>query len=340
MRILQVMAGASQGGAETYFVDLVLALQRAGVSQRVAIRTNPARAQVLKSGGIEPVELKFGGIDFATRRRLAGLIREFQPDVVQTWMNRATRHCPSGDFVHVGWLGGYYDPKYFRRCDHVVAVTPDIVEHLRSEGGWVGTNSHSLPTFAPNVPAPPVPRATFNTPDDVPLFLALGRLHAKKAFDVLLLALAQVPTAYLWIAGEGPLQAELENQMAALGLGDRVRFLGWRTDREALLAAADVCVMPSRYEPFGTVMIEAWAAKTPLIVAAAAGPKGLVTPDVDAILVPVDDVDALGHAMRRLIAEPEFGRALVSGGYAHYRGQFTEAAVVKQYMNFYASITG
>jgi glycosyltransferase involved in cell wall biosynthesis len=98
--------------------------------------------------------------------------------------------------------------------------------------------------------------------------------------------------------------------------------------------------MPSRYEPFGTVMIEAWASKTPLIVAAAAGPKGLVTPDVDAILVPVDDVDALGHAMRRLIAEPEFGRALVSGGYAHYENQFTEAAMVKQYMNFYASIAG
>ena len=339
MRVLQVIAGAPQGGAETYFADLVLALARAELDQRAAIRTNPTRAALLRDGGVATTELKFGGLDFSTRRGLRRIINDFRPDVVQTWMNRATRHCPSGNFVHVGWLGGYYRPKYFTRCDHVVGVTQDIIDHMRNHGGWVGSNSHYLPTFAPNAPAPPVPRATFETPDDVTLFLALGRLHTKKAFDILLEALARIPGPYLWIAGEGPLEAELKQQTAKLGLGDRVRFLGWRTDREALLAAADACVMPSRFEPFGTVMVEAWAAKTPLIVAAADGPKRAVKPNVDAILVPMDDVAALADAMRRLIAEPAFAAALAKGGFEHYQATFNEEAVVKQYLKFYSAIT-
>lgn len=339
MRVLQVMAGASQGGAETYFADLVLALARAGLEQRAAIRTNASRAALLGDGNIATTELKFGGLDFSTRRGLQRIIDDFRPDVVQTWMNRATRHCPAGNFVHVGWLGGYYAPKYFTGCDHVVGVTQDIVDHMRSNGGWIGINSYYLPTFAPNVPALPVPRATFDTPEDVTLFLALGRLHTKKAFDILLESLALIPGPYLWIAGEGPLEAVLKQQTEKLGLGDRVRFLGWRTDREALLGAADVCVMPSRFEPFGTVMVEAWAAKTPLIVADADGPKRTVNSDVDAIMVPMDDVQALAAAMRRLIAEPDFAQALVKGGYEHYQAKFNEDAVVKQYLEFYSAIT-
>jgi len=66
-----------------------------------------------------------------------------------------------------------------------------------------------------------------------------------------------------------------------LGLESRVRFSGWRDDRAALLAAADICVFPSRYEPFGTVTVDAWAAKRPLIAAAAQGPKAYVTDGTD-----------------------------------------------------------
>ncbi len=97
--------------------------------------------------------------------------------------------------------------------------------------------------------------------------------------------------------------------------------------------------MPSRFEPFGTVMAEVWAAKTPLIVAAADGPRRTVIPNVDAILVPMDDVAALADAMRRLIAEPLFAEALVKSGFEHYQSTFNEEAIVKQYLEFYSAIT-
>ncbi len=332
------MAGAAVGGAETYFVDMVTALARAGLDQRVVIRAEPRRAAQLRQAGLDPLELPFGGLlDFSTKRALRRHITSLRPAIVQTWMSRATEFCSRGGFVHVGWLGGYYKPATFRGCDHSVGVTTDIVRHLR-EGGLPQERTHYIPTFAVHRDAVPVSRASLQTPDGVPLLLALGRLHPKKGFDVLLKALAQVEGVWLWLAGEGELRGQLEALAASAGVADRVRFLGWRTDREALLATCDACVMPSRYEPFGTVMIEAWAATKPLVVTAAAGPRGLVRDGVDALLVPIDDVDALAGAIRRVTADRGLAGTLAQNGHGAYVERFTEQAVVRQYLRFYEGI--
>ena len=339
MRVFQVMAGATAGGAETYFIDLVLALHRAGLDQRVAIRRDARRAAALRQGGLDPIELSFGGpLDLTTRGALRRAFREWRPDIVQTWMNRATRLCPRGSFRHIGWLGGYYDPTYFRRCDHAVAVTADIVLHLRRAGGWLAERSHVVPTFARRTGAAAAPRESLATPADAPLVVALGRLHRKKAFDVLLQALTLVPRAWLWLAGAGPLRAQLERLAGRLGIADRVRFLGWRNDRESLLAAADIVALPSRYEPFGTVMLEAWAAARPLVAAAAAGPRELLRDGVDALLVPVDSPPALADAIRRLIADDALAGRIARAGHARWRERFTEEAVVTQALDLYRRI--
>src|SRR6185295_10481145 len=139
------------------------------------------------------------------------------------------------------------------------------------------------------------------TPANAVLLLALSRLHEKKGLDVLLAALRDLPQCVAWLAGDGPLQKDLELLAERLGVADRVRFLGWRTDRGALLRAADVCVLPSRWEPFGTVMLEAWAAGTPLIAAASQGPSALIDDGGNGLLVPVDDAPALVAAIRRVM---------------------------------------
>lgn len=339
MRVMQVMAGGAHGGAETFFVDLVCALHRAGLAQRAVIRRNPERSGILRASGVGVAELRFGGaVDFLTKPALRREIASFRPDIVQTWMVRATKACPGGSFIHVGWLGGYYKPARFRACDQVVGVTPDIARHMR-DAGWPARRAHYLPTFAVAEPAAPRRRAEYGTPDDVPLLLALGRLHVKKAFDVLLKALCAAPRAWLWIAGEGELRAQLERLARELGVAQRVRFLGWRHDREALLATADICVFPSRYEPFGTVTVEAWASGTPLVAAASAGPASMIRDGEDGLLVPVDDAEALAAAINRLIAEPDLGERLAEAGRRRYEAEFTEAACVRRYIAFYESLT-
>lgn len=344
MRVLQAMAGAQFGGAETYFVELVTALNRAGLDQKVVIRGIPARAQGLRRAGIEPAQIRFGGIiDCLSGPRLRRIIASYKPDIVQSWMHRATRFVSrppeAADFVHVGWFGGYYQIDDYRACDHLVGVTADIRDHQVRQG-WPQERAHYIPTFAHTETVAPVPREGLGTPQDAPLFLALGRLHESKALDVLIRATAQVPGAHVWIAGEGPLRRTLARLIAGLGLEARVKLLGWREDRQALLAAADYCVLPSRFEPFGTVMIEAWAQNVPLIAAAADGPRGLIEDGRNGLLVAIDDTEGLARAMKRLAREPRLCARLVAEARIGFDAAYTEAAVVKRVLDFYRALVG
>ncbi|MBL0941167.1 MAG: glycosyltransferase [Alphaproteobacteria bacterium] len=338
MKVLQVMAGRHHGGAETAFVDTVIALYKSGLQQEIIVRKNAACSELLKSHNIPVLELSFRKfMDFTTRKLISSKIKQFKPDIVQTWMNRASSFCPVGEFIHIGWFGGYYQAKNYKNCQYLVGVTPDICRHQQTIG-WPKSKVKVLRTFSHQKRSPPLERELFKTPKNAPLLLALARLHSKKGLDVLLKAIVQIPEAYLWIAGDGPLELQLKELTNTLGLNERVRFLGWRNDRAALLATADICVFPSRYEPFGTVMAEAWAHQIPLIAAASQGPKAHIIHEVNGILTAIDDVAGLTTAIQRVINQPELKARLVQGGLETFNKDFTEQAVVNSYKIFYQQI--
>ena len=132
-------------------------------------------------------------------------------------MNRAARHTPRGPWARIGRLGGYYSLKYYKGFDHLVANTEDIAEWIVGQG-WPAGKVSCIPNFAAAPPqADAVDRASLATPPDVPLLLAMGRLHENKAHDVSLQALVQLPDAWLWIAGVGPLEAKLRGHGRGAG---------------------------------------------------------------------------------------------------------------------------
>src|SRR5215469_7663100 len=152
-RLLQAIAGAEHGGAETFFLRLTAALHRAGEPQRVLIRRDHSRAQSLREAGVAVTELAFGGLlDVTTRPGFQREITAWRPNIVLTWMSRATRLCPRGDFVHVGRLGGYYNLKYYRRCDRLIANTRAIVDYAVGNG-WPRERIDHLPNFVPDASA-------------------------------------------------------------------------------------------------------------------------------------------------------------------------------------------
>lgn len=344
LRLFQVMAGARLGGAEGFFERLAVAFARAGIAQQVAIRRDVPRAQLLISGGVAVTQLRFGGpLDLLTRVALARQFRGFDPTIVLAWMNRGASALPprlllrDARYVAVGRLGGYYDLKYYRHCDWLIGNTPDIRDFV-IRSGWPAARAVYLPNFVDAAPAKPVDRAALGARADQPLALALGRLHANKAFDMLIAAAASLPKLQVWIAGEGPLEGELRQQARALGVESRVRFLGWRHDIGALLSAADLLVCPSRHEPLGNVIIEAWAHRRPVVAAASAGPAQLLRHMETGVLVPVDDAAALAAGIATVIDDRDRGAALAAAGRAAYEAEFTEAAVVKRYLDFFADI--
>ncbi len=338
MRILHIMASRTNGGAETYSTDMMASLHEAGVEQVAVLPRASLHFQPLAAAGVAVAgEVLDPRLGLLRRRRLATLIADFQPDLVHCWMRRAASLVPRLDVPVIGWFGGYYEPRHFRRCTHFVGVTPGIVAHMIDRGVAPG-RAHYVPTFPTIEEGPPVDRAQLDTPEQATVLLALSRLHGKKGLDILLAALAELPDCIAWIAGDGPLERELKGLAADLGVAHRVRFLGWRTDRGALLAAADICLLPSRWEPFGTVILEAWASGTPLVAAASQGPSATIENGINGLLVPIDDAAALAAAVRRLMAEPDLRARLIERGRVDYQKSYTREAVTGRMLALYRHI--
>ncbi|HZH47857.1 MAG TPA: glycosyltransferase [Roseococcus sp.] len=313
MRFANIMAGAAQGGAEGFFERITLALHRAGEEVLPVIRRDDERAARLAAGGLAPVQLGFGGpLDLLTRPRLARTLRGFAPAVAMAWMNRAARHAPRGPYALVGRLGGYYDLRYYQRCDHLAANTQDLVRWIVAQG-WPAERVHHLPNFAEDLAG----AAPAELPGVAPRLLAMGRLHRNKGFDTLIRALPLLPGATLVIAGEGPERTALQALARECGVAHRTYLPGWRRDTGALLAAADLFVCSSRHEPLGNIVLEAWSAARPVVAVAAQGPSELIRDGITGLLVP-----------------PEAPEALAAAGRAEFAARFAEAPVVSAWRDF------
>tara|TARA_R110002020_G_scaffold83397_1_gene206770 strand:- start:172392 stop:173432 length:1041 start_codon:yes stop_codon:yes gene_type:complete len=338
---MHVMAGAAEGGAENIMLESVLALAETDLAQHVVTRPDNAfRIQKFREAGIGVDVAAFNNSwPFPTQRVIADAIKQFEPDVIEYWMGRAGQFAPKQYRARsIGWYGGYYKLARFKNCEWHVGLTIDLLRHIR-EQGVSDERSAIVHTYADFTGADPASRKALNTPEDAPVALALARLHEKKGLDTLLDATAKIDGLYVWIAGEGPLEQELKAHCTRLGLDDRVRFLGWRNDRGELLAACDVVAFPSRYEPFGTVTVDAWAGSRPLVAADAVGPAAYVKDGVNGMLIPKNDVDALADALRKVVTDKDLAAKLVAGGRASYEAQFTKAVFQRDSITLYEKIS-
>lgn len=140
------------------------------------------------------------------------------------------------------------------------------------------------------------------------VLLCLGRLSREKGQDVLLEAVARLPAGgdrplTLVLVGDGAARADLEAQARRLGIDARVRFLGWRDDPHACLGAADAVVLPSRTEGLPLALLEAMAARRPVVATRVGGVPDALAEGAAGWLVAPDDADALGAALARMLAD-------------------------------------
>ena len=337
MRVLHLVAGAAVGGAETFCLDTVAALAERGIEQRVIGRPHPRVVERLSR-----LSVPFEPYAFTTAARLLGgpayvrrTAARWPAALVHAWMSRAASFVPADmPCPVIGWLGGYYNLKYFKTADCLIGVTRRIGEYL-VEHGVAPQRAFVCHTFGTLPDGPPVERAALGVPQGALLLLVLSRLHWKKGIDTAIRALTHLPDAHLCVAGEGPGRADYEKLAGELGLAPRVHFLGWRSDRKALLEACDICLLPSRYEPFGTVIAEAWFMKRPLVAASADGARQYVRDGENGAVFPIDDPVALAHCVARIAAEPAFAARLVENGYGDYQTDFSREVVIDRLLEIY-----
>ncbi|HEY7145833.1 MAG TPA: glycosyltransferase family 4 protein [Streptosporangiaceae bacterium] len=199
-----------------------------------------------------------------------------------------------------------------RRADAVLCASGDLAARMRQ----LGARDTAQAVVAAPQAGPPPEAAVSAARSDLgagprPVLLTAGRLAAQKGLDVLLAAAAswrnRDPAPVLAIAGAGPLAADLAGRAEASGLD--VRFLGHREDVPALLAAADVVVVPSRWEARALIVQEALLAGKP-VVASRVGGIPDITGDDGAILVPPGDPAALAAAVLSLLDDPALASRL------------------------------
>lgn len=185
-------------------------------------------------------------------------------------------------------------------------------------------------------------RAAVGVPSDVPMLVLVGRLeHEKGGQDAIAaLGLLPDPRTHLVLVGTGGRRDGLAAQAAAAGLAGRVHLAGRLDDTvvAALLGAADVALVPSRYEPFGLVALEAMAAGTPVVVARAGGLADIVRPGVTGLVVPPADPAALADAVTRLLADPVATEAMVGRARVEAVDQYGWETVARRTAELYSSV--
>ncbi len=153
-------------------------------------------------------------------------------------------------------------------------------------------------------------RMRYARPDERIVF-NVGRMVYEKGADVLVEAapqvLSQAPDARFVIGGRGPLFPSLSQRIDVMNLHDKVMLTGYLSDeeRDRLYAVADVCVFPSRYEPFGIVALEAMAAGTPVVVSDVGGLGDVVRHDQTGLTAYAEDADSLAWAIVRVLNDPQ-----------------------------------
>ena len=355
-RIAEVLA-TSAGGVGSHIRSLLPALRAAGATVAVCGAPETERTFDFTAAGaaFTPVGISVGLAPLADRRAVTQLrAATADADLVHAHGLRAGLVAAAARR-----LGGRRDrPLVLTLHNALQDGTGPKQWLLRKAEGWTvrGAEPASVlgardvrvaPALAP--PRPPAARsrdevrAELGVEDGRPLVVAVGRLHPQKGYDVLFQAVAtwtaepRLPvTPLVAIAGDGPLEGDLAAQIEADQLP--VRLLGRRSDVADLLGAADVCVLPSRWEGSPFTGQEALRSGTPLVATRAGGMPDLF--GAGASFVPVGDPAALTEAVVRVLADPEHATALIEAGRKQAAGWPDEAASLRRTVAVYRELLG
>jgi glycosyltransferase involved in cell wall biosynthesis len=192
-------------------------------------------------------------------------------------------------------------------------------------------NGRDPSVFRPDPAARAQVRASLGVPEDRVVLVAVSRLVRHKGFPELAAAMREVPEAELWVVGER-LPSDRGDDMLTLlrnaGLGSRLHLLGYRTDVAAILAAADIFVLPSHFEGLPMSVIEAMLTGLPVVASNIRGPREQVVPEVTGLLVPPGSVAPLAEALRRLTHDPATRATMGAAGRARAVELYDEAKVL------------
>ncbi len=371
-RVLLLTDADVFAGTERHMLDLAGALADLGVPVRVGCPAPSPLAEKVGMRGIEVVAIpKRGMVDFAAVKRIAGMLRSGEIDIVHAHNGRthlaaalavsragrgacvATQHFlfPSrvGRRGPKAWLSAAAHRWTTHRTARIVAISDAVKRAALARRDATQQQLHTVlngmmaPDPAALRPAAAI-RADLGLPADAPFIFCAARLEQEKDVPTLIDAMKPVaaafPAVHCFIAGSGQERASIEAQIARHGLSPHVHLLGFRDDVLSLIRAADIFVLPSAVEGFGLVVLEAMALGVPVIAINAGGPCEIVEPGVTGLLTPPKDSHQLASALQQLLTDPPLRQRFGSAGAERFRQHFTAARMACETLAVYNAALG
>jgi glycosyltransferase involved in cell wall biosynthesis len=373
IRVLQLISGiaigAESGGAELHAIRIAELLDPARYESALfSVWRHNSEPEVVWSRRLQEMRLPVYGMLPADRglrqaaQALSLTAKQWRPHIIHSHsertdtLNLLNRRLRAGDArairsVHIDarWLSRPYIAPLMEKLllprflDYQVAVSRNIFDLLLSQGGVerkTGLCYNGIDEKAFSSEFAGSQRLLQPLPGEPPYIGIVGRLTRQKGHDLLLDALrpvlAERPGSLL-VIGDGPLEGELRTRAQRLGLGGRVHFLGARPDVWAVLPHLALFALPSRWEGFPTVILEAMAQRVPVIASDVTGSRELVQDGLTGLLVPVEDVDALAAAITRLLQERQLAQQMAERAFQQ-ASSYTIQNMVRCYASIYESL--
>ena len=363
LRVLLLTDEMEVGGTQRQIVHIASQLDRSRFEPTVLFFRNPSFfVGELERAGVRVIQIeKHGRFDLGFVRRLVAALREGRYDVMQCfafsgelWGAVARRLLPRAQrpalITSVRGVYEWYSRLHWRikrwasgQSERVIANSRMGAEYARERMGLapgaIRVTYNGVQVAEPAAGRAQALRAELGVPADGLLVLFVGRLVVHKDVPTLLRAVARLqarlPQLRLALAGDGPLQADIAREVAALSLQPVVRLLGQRDDVTDLIAAADVMVLPSLREGLSNVILEGMMGGKPVVASRAGGNIELIEHDRGGWLFDIGDDAALAQALERLAVDAPLRARLGEGARQRAEAEFSIPSMVRAYEQHY-----
>ncbi|MGD0807660.1 MAG: glycosyltransferase family 4 protein [Anaerolineales bacterium] len=368
MNVIHLLKATGIAGAETHLLALLPALRGQGINCGVILLEDPRREQRdfrerLERSGVPVHSLPIRWhIDPGLPARLEDLLREEPFDILHAHLPHgevygefAMRSFPSGKFV----ISRHNDDRFrrtlpmrwvftpsLRRADRIVAISQSIRRFLidveRAPAEKIEVIPYGLDAEAFAREAHPGAFRREIGAGENPLVGFIGRMTAQKGVDILLRVFARVErrhsTAKLILAGDGPDRQGLMRLAKSLGL-QRVVFLGWRTDAADILADIDLLAIPSRWEGFGLVALEAMALGKPIAASKVSALPEIVLQSETGLLLTPGSVEEWADGIIAILSDPKRAVEMGRAGRDRVRKEFPVERMARRTAGVYHMLT-
>jgi glycosyltransferase involved in cell wall biosynthesis len=358
MRIVHIESGQHLYGGGAQVRYLLEGLHAAHVENVLICAQGSALAG--SAGAALPstqiVALPMGGdLDLRLYARLKRALAALRPDIVHV-------HSRRGAELFGAWASAAQrlpavitrrvdspEPAFWARFKYrpyraVIAISRAIETQLTTQGvhrARVHRIASAVDTqrYQPDATARARVLEAFGLRDDALVVAVVAQLIPRKGHALLFAQLPQLvarhPQLNVLCFGQGPLEAQLRAQIAALGLTPHVQLAGFRRDLAALLPGVDLLVHPASREGLGVALLEALSCAVPVIACAAGGVVDVFRDDVHGLMVPVNDGVGLRRALERLLGDSAARQRLGAAGRLHVQNHFSIAQMVAGHLQVY-----